>query len=228
MAIIREVYLDLKLNRILRRQGIRGRSCRPEILAVTKELLEEVKEFRLLEPVSTYNTYAISEIKDNQVRLSNGVIIHGELLPSILSKSKDFMTVVCTIGRRLENKVAEQFRNGEPLRGLLLDGIATAAVDTLTVEVCKKLRQEAISCGNQASSPLCPGMPGFPLTEQQTLLKLASAEQIGVSLSSTGIMFPRKSTSAVLGIGPDMPTWTQAEVCAHCSLNETCSYRIHE
>jgi hypothetical protein len=228
MAIIREVYPDLKLNHVLRRQGIRGRSCRPEILAITKELLEKVKEFRLLEPVSTYNTYAISEIKDNQVLLNNGVIINGELLPSILSKSKELVTVVCTIGRRLENKVAEQLRNGEPLRGLLLDGIATAAIDSLTVEVCKTLRQEAILRGNQASSPLSPGMPGFPITEQQTILKLASAEQIGVSLSSTGIMFPLKTTSAVLGIGPDMPTWTQAEVCARCSLNKTCFYRIQE
>jgi len=226
MAIIRDVHLDLKLNHILRRQGIRGRSSRPEMVAITRELLEEVQEFRLLEPVSAYNIYPISEIKDNQVRLNNGAIINGELLPSILPKSKEFVTVVCTIGSRLENKVAEQLKKEEPLRGLLLDGIGTAAIDTLTATVCKTLRQEAISRGNQASSPLSPGMPGFPITGQQTLLRLASAEQIGVSLSSTGIMFPCKSTSAVLGIGPDMPTWTQAEVCAHCSLNETCPYRV--
>ncbi len=226
VTIIHEAQLNFNLDHILRRQGIRGRSSRPEMIAITEELLEEMKELHLLEPVSAYNIYPISEIKDNQVRLNNGAIINGELLPSILSKSKEFVTVVCTIGPRLENKVAEQLKKGEPLRGLLLDGIGTAAIDTLTVQVCKTLRQEAISRGNQASSPLSPGMPGFPITEQQTLLRLASAEQIGVSLSSTGIMFPCKSISAVLGIGPDMPTWTQAETCAQCSLNKTCPYRI--
>lgn len=226
MAIIRDVNLDIKLNNILRRQGIRRRSSRPEMVAKTRELLEEVKEMHLLQPISSYNIYPIAEIKKNQVRLNNEEIINGELLPSILSQSIEFVTVVCTIGPRLENKVAEQLKNGEPLRGLLLDGIGTAAIDTLTVQICKTLREEAISRGNQASSPLSPGMPGFPITEQQTLLRLASAEKIGVSLSSTGIMFPCKSTSAVLGIGPDMPIWTQAEVCAHCSLNETCPYRV--
>ena len=226
MTIIREAQLDLKLNHILRRQGIRGRSSRPEMVAITKELLEEMKELPLLKPVFAYHVYPISEIRDDQVHLKNGAIISGKLIPSVLSKSEEFATVVCTIGPQLENRRAEYFKEGEALRGLLLDGIGTAAIDTLTVQACKSLRQEALSRGNQVSSPLSPGMPGFPILEQQSLLELASAVKIGVSLTSTGVMIPNKSTSAVLGIGPDMPAWTPAEACAQCSLNNTCRYRI--
>lgn len=226
MPVIRDVNVHLELHNILRRQGIRGRSSRPEMVAITEELLEEMKELHLLEPVFTYHVYPISEIKDEQMRLKNGAIISGKLLPSVLSKSKEIATTVCTIGPQLENKVAEYLKEGEALRGLLLDGIGTAAIDTLTVQSCKSLRQEALSHENQASSPLSPGMPGFPISEQRTLLALASAEKIGVSLTSTGIMIPNKSTSAVIGIGPDMPTWTPAEVCAHCSLNKICPYSI--
>lgn len=158
--------------------------------------------------------------------LNNGAIINGKLLPSVLSKSEELAIGVCTIGPQLEHKVTEYFKEGEPLRGLPLDGIGTTAIDTLTVQACKCLSQEALSRGHKASSLLNPGMPGFPISGQRTLLELASAEQIGVSLTSTGIMVPCKSTSAVIGIGPDMPTWTPAEVCAHCSLNRICPYRI--
>ena len=122
--------------------------------------------------------------------------------------------------------MAEYLKEGEALRDLLLDGIGTAAIDTLTVKSCKFLMQEALSHGNQASSPLSPVMPGFPISEQRMLVDLASAEKNGVSLTSTGIMIPNKYTSAVIGIGLDMPTWTPAEVCAHCSLNKSCPYRI--
>jgi hypothetical protein len=226
VTIIRDSELALKLNHILRRQGIKGRSSRPEMVAITEELLEEVKEFRLLKPVFAYHIYPISEIKDDRITLNNGVIINGKLLPSVLSKSKEFVTIVCTIGPGLENRVAENLKEGKALRGLLLDGIGTAAIDTLTVQACKSLRQEELSRRNQASSPLSPGMPGFPISEQKMILKLASADQIGLSLTSTGIMIPSKSTSAVIGVGPDMPTWTQAEVCSQCNLNKTCPYRI--
>jgi len=111
---------------------------------------------------------------------------------------------------------------------MLLDGIGSAATDTLAQEACKIIADEASSRGQQVSSPVNPGMPGLPLTEQWNLLELASASEIGVILTSSGIMVPRKSTSMVMGIGPQMKTWTRAEVCAHCSLRKTCPYRIHD
>jgi len=40
-------------------------------------------------------------------------------------------------------------------------------------------------------------------------------------------MVPRKSISMVIGIGPQMTTWTKAEACASCNLSKTCRYRIH-
>jgi len=87
---------------------------------------------------------------------------------------------------------------------------------------------EASSRGYQASSPISPGMPGLSITEQWQLLKMVPAQKIGVSLTSSGTMVPRKSASMVIGIGPQMKTWTRAEVCGRCSLAKTCPYRIHE
>lgn len=216
----------MPLNHILRRQGIRGRSSRPEMVTVTEELLGGIEKLQLLEPVFTYRAFQITELTRKWILLDNGARINGELLPSVLSKSKELTVVVCTIGPRLQDRVSSYLKKGEALRGLLLDGIGTAAIDALTAQACKSVRKESLTRGYQASSPLCPGMPGFALSEQWTLLEIASASEIGVTLSSTGVMVPCKSTSAVIGIGPEMPTWTQAKVCAHCNLAKTCPYRI--
>jgi hypothetical protein len=109
---------------------------------------------------------------------------------------------------------------------MLLDGIGSAAVDSLTEEVCKFIAGEASSGGYEVSSPVSPGMPGLPITEQWQLLKLVPAGEIGVSLTSAGIMVPRKSVSMVMGIGSQMAKWTRAEVCARCHLKKTCPHRI--
>ena len=69
-------------------------------------------------------------------------------------------------------------------------------------------------------------MPGFPMSEQWNLVELAKAHEIGVILTPSGILVPRKSTSMVIGVGPKMTRWTQAEVCARCSLRKTCPYKI--
>jgi len=227
MPVISDISLSLKTREVLRQEGFRGYSkIRPEIKSLILELLTSVKETHLLEPAVAYEIYSVTKIGHNQLCLEGNRVVPGPLLPSLLPEAKELAAVVVTIGPRLEKQVTDYTNRGEPLQGLLLDGIGNAAVDSLTQEVCKFMVDKASSRGYQASSPINPGMPGLPITEQWQLLKMVSAQEIGVSLTSAGVMVPRKSTSMVIGIGPKMKTWTRTEVCAHCSLRKTCPYRI--
>jgi len=228
MPVIRDIPLSLKTREVLCREGFREYSkIRPEMKSLILELLASVKQAHLLEPAVAYEIYSVTKISHNQLCLEGNTVVPGPLLPSLLPEAKELAAVVCTIGPRLEKQATDYFNQDEPLRGVLLDGIGSAAVDSLTQEVCKFMAGEASSRGYQVSSPINPGMPGLPITEQWQLLKMVPARKIGVSLTSSGIMVPRKSTSMVMGIGPQMKTWTRTEVCAHCSLRKTCPYRIH-
>jgi hypothetical protein len=227
MPVIRDIPLSLKTREVLRREGFRGYSkIRPEIKVLIKELLAGVKKTHLLEPAIVYEIYTITELSQRQLSPEVKPGIHDPLLSSLLPQAKELAIAVCTIGPRLEKQVTDYTSRGEPLRGMLLDGIGSAAVDSLTEEVCKLIAREASSHGYEASSPVTPGMPGLPITEQWQLLKMVPAGEIGVSLTSAGIMVPRKSVSLVMGIGPQMPKWTRTEVCARCHLKKTCPYRI--
>jgi hypothetical protein len=228
MPVIRDIPLSLKTREVLRRQGFRGQSkVRPEIKSLILELLASIKKAHLLEPAIAYKIYTITEMSQMQLSLEGNLVVHGPLLPSLLPGAKELAVVVGTIGPRLEKQATDYFERDEPLRGLLLDGIGSTAVDSLTQEVCKFMAGEASSRGYQASRPISPGMPcGLPITEQGQLLKLAPAPEIGVSLTTSGVMVPRKSASMVIGIGQQMPTQSRAEVCARCGFRETCLYRI--
>jgi hypothetical protein len=227
MPIIGDIALTLDYNELLRREGIKRYSkVRPEIRNSIRELLTTVGAEHLLEPAMAYEIYRITEMSHWQVILEGNFVVSSPLLPSLLPEAKELAIVVGTIGPKLEEQVTDYFNRGEPLRSLLLDGIGSAAVDSLAQEACKLIAREASSHELQASSPLSPGMPGFHISEQWKLFNLVPAEEIGVSLTPSGIMVPRKSTSMVIGIGPQMKTWTRAEACAHCNLQKTCRYRI--
>ena len=227
MPVIRDIPLSLKTREVLRRQGLGGGAkVRPEIKILIREILASLKKARLLEPAVAYEYYMVRSMTGSQISLEGDKAIHGPLLPAVFPEAKELAVLLCTIGPRLEGQAADYFNQGEPLRGTLLDGIGSAAVDSLTEEVCKFIAEEASSRGYEASSPISPGMPGLPITEQWQLLKLVPAGEIGVSLTSSGIMVPRKSVSMVMGIGPKMAKWTRAEVCARCSLRETCHYKV--
>jgi len=227
MPVVHDIHLDLELEEVLRWQGIKEYSRhKSEIETLTRELLISVKRSHLLESAITYETYPITEAGSQQISLGGNAKLHGSLLPSVLREAKQLVVAVCTIGPKLERQVTDSFNNNEPLQGLLLDGIGNAAVDSVASEVCKLMVYEASLHGYQVSSPLSPGGPAFPISEQWHLFELVQTEEIGVSLTHSGVMVPRKSLSMVIGMGPQMPTWTKAQACTHCNLIKTCRYRL--
>ena len=227
MPIVRDIPLTPQMNEILRRTGIKADSkLKSEMETLIGQLLVSVNDEHLLEPAIVYEIYPITEVDYQQLSLEGNTVLHGSALSSVLSPAKELAVLVCTIGCNLEEKVTDYFGKSEPLRGLLLDGIGSAAVGSVAREGCELMTREASLRGYQTSSPLSPGGPSFPLSEQWQLFKLVPAEEIGVRLTSTGFMLPRKSTSMVIGIGPQMTTWTRAEACARCNLSKTCPYRI--
>jgi hypothetical protein len=229
MPVIRDIPLSLKTREVLRRQGLGGGAkVRPEIKALILKLLASVKRTRLLEPAVAYEYYAVSGMNGSQISLEGGKAINGPLLPATFPEAKELAVLIGTIGHRLEKQATDYTKSGQVLRGALLDGIGSTAVDILVPEALKIIAGEVLSRGYEISSPVNPGMPGFPMTEQWNLLGLVKADEIGVSLTPSGILVPRKSVSMVIGIGPKMTRWTQAEVCARCSLRESCPYKVTE
>jgi len=229
MPAVRDVSFNLRTREVLRRQGLGGKAkIRPRTEILIRELLARVKKSHLMEPAAAYEYYAVSGMGDSQISLEGNKAIHGPLLPAIFPEAKDLAVIVVTIGPKLEQQVADYNKEGEVMRAAILDGIGSTAVDMTAVEVLRHLAGEVAPRGYEVSGPANPGMPGFPLTEQWNLLGLVNADEIGVALTATGVLVPRKSTSMVVGIGPHMTRWTQAEVCARCCLSETCQHKTTE
>jgi hypothetical protein len=226
MTVVRDIPLDMDIGEILRREGFTGkRDIRPAIERLILELHDEVEKENLLQPAIAYEIYSGDEIDRRQLSLKSNGDMHSRLLTSVIPEAQEIAVLVCTIGPGLEEKVTHYSKSGDVMHGMLLDGIGSAAVDTLCREACYIVAGEVSPRGYQISSPITPGMPCLPITEQDWLLELVHAQDIGVSLSSSNMMIPRKSTSMVIGAGHEMQTWTQAELCGRCNLRKTCPYK---
>jgi hypothetical protein len=224
MPVVREMPVRLKMNEVLRGEGFGGHfKIRPEINKLIDELIASVESNYLIEPSMAYEVY---HIYDKQFHSESNILAHARMLSSVLAEAQELAYVLCTIGPKLENQVSRYNEMGECLRGVLLDGIGNAAVDSLSQLSCRLIAKEVASHGYQISSPISPGMTVFPITRQQEFLEMVPAQEIGVSFTSLGMLVPRKSASMVIGMGPQVPKWSRAESCARCNLNRTCNYKI--
>jgi hypothetical protein len=201
MPILQDIPVTFDLDKIIQRQGFRDPArIKPEMKELNTKLLEEVQTQELIKPIVAYEMYKIIGIEPEKITIEGDFCISGSLLPERLTGASFLVILVSTIGPRLEDRVKEYTLSKETFKGMMLDGIGSSAMHSITQDVCAFISKQIETEGNKPGPAFLPGMPGFPLTEQVSLLKLAKAERIGVTLSSSGIMVPRKSTSRVIGI----------------------------
>lgn len=70
-----------------------------------------------------------------------------------------------------------------------------------------------------------PGYGDYPIEEQRIITKLLDTPKtIGLSLTSTNIMIPRKSVTAIIGLA-DHPVKGCLATCDECKLKDKCNLR---
>ena len=92
-------------------------------------------------------------------------------------------------------------------------------------EIEGELRREYQARGLYITGRYSPGYGDCPLALQSVFAAyLDTGRKIGLTVGSSGLLFPRKSVTAILGISQKPVTGYRAG-CAHCVLQKTCQYR---
>jgi hypothetical protein len=228
MPIIKDLPFTLTKSDVIRGMGMGPNAAlRPEIDRLVEKTLHEASVLKLLRAALAYDIYQVIKIEGEDCHLEGGAVFHGFTLPRLLPRARALAVAVATIGPELEAKVSTCFKEGQRLQGLIYDAAGSEICENMRFAIREIIIREAEQRGFTASSPLSPGGPGWPLSEQFTLFNMVPAAAIGVRLTATAMMVPRKSTSFVFGLGAEMPTWSPSERCDMCPRGATCHYRSH-
>jgi len=217
---------DLRLN-VDAVQGadpaaIRKRS--PRLVESAGRALEEGN--LLLQPRVIARRLLIEDLQHERLKLEGNGRLSGGLLAEHMGGAQEVVIVLCTVGEELERRAAEISRE-DAVYGLALDGVGSAGVEALANAACALFEKEASEADCQVTIPLSPGMVGWSVEQgQPQIFDLLDAGEIGVRLTESMMMVPRKSLTFVLGIGRELITG--GRTCDYCSLKETCRYRDHD
>lgn len=131
---------------------------------------------------------------------------------------------VCTIGRGLEERVAELSNSGQAARAMILDAIGSAAVEEVVDRVNGEICDRALGGGGHPGPRRSPGYGGWDLSEQTLLFDALDPAEIGVALTESSMMIPRKSVSFVVPLEGGVAGLQGVGRCARCGLLD-CAFR---
>jgi len=226
MQVLHDWNLALDVDHVLMGQGadpkvVRERS--PQLVDVAQRAFKEGRS--LIEPLVLYRQLAVQGIKHERLVLAGGATLIGPLIAQHLAPAEQVVIILCTIGDALENRASEIIKT-DPSYGLALDGLGSAAVETLATDACNYFGDRAAAEGKEKTIPFNPGMIGWSVEEgQKQIFDIFNDHEIDIKLTSSGMMIPLKSISMVIGLGADLSSAGRA--CDYCSMRETCSYQNH-
>jgi hypothetical protein len=128
---------------------------------------------------------------------------------------------VCTLGPAFERRISELFAARQASLAMALDELGNELLFAVSRRAQDRMLADAARRKLCMAGELRPGDPGLALDAQAAVLRLAQAENIGVSLGSGGLMHPVKSCSMVMGIGIDLPP-VQWSRCDQCPTRDKC------
>ena len=226
MPLLPEIDLDINIDHVIRAQGadpeiIQGRN--PRLVKAATTALE--MGYPLLEPLVLYEEYKIDSLRHETLKFVEGGALKGKLVAQHLSSAKSVIIILCTVGIKLE-KESIGLISSDPVAGLALEGVGSAAVEILANSACNHFEQMAAKKNMGTTIPLSPGMMGWPVDQGQTqIFSLLDAEQIDVRLTTSYLMLPRKSLTFAIGIGVNI--LDEGTSCDYCNMKETCRYQDH-
>jgi hypothetical protein len=209
-------YIDMhgeQFSRLLDRPGIRD--------DFEYVMVEDVEVF---EPAACYEAFTIKNCLHERLELEGGMRIGGGPVMEVLRGAEQLVAAVCAVGAGVDERIKEYQLEKEHFKALILDEVASWAVDQLRQGLYHQLQAEMQAKSWHTSSMLSPGESAWTVDDQKVIFQLLDTSQIGVSLNDSCLMLPLKSLSMIMGIGRQEMGVEGLSNCDFCSIKEKCRY----
>jgi hypothetical protein len=176
---IENISVEFDEKRILRLIGYKKKPI--EIKEPIKSLITEEKKKLdyLLHPASIYTIVGYDETNKHLV----------------FKDAEKVAICICTIGPELEQEVKKLMEKNEMTRALILDALGSEAAEEVAIQSDRILAEKAREMNLWPSKRFSPGYGKWDIKEQRFIFPMLPAADIGVRLTESCMMVPRKSVS---------------------------------
>ena len=183
-----------------------------------REAIALIAHEDLIDPAYSYRIVPLDESPRDCLHVG-GEVLHAMRLVPDSGELTAVAAAVCTLGLPLERRTTELFAERRTSLALALDTVGNELLFALSRRLQDRILAEARKLQLSAAGELRAGDPGLPLAAQAAVLRLAAADAIDVTMSSSQLLSPLKSISMILGIGIDLPPalWSRCDACPSSS-----------
>jgi len=190
-------------------------SLRVQILNAHKMILD------IIEPCAVYDCFQLEE----RSRFGGTTFsAQGRAAGELLCGCRQALLFAATLGAQSE-RLLLRMQATSHAQALLIDAALSAAIEKVCDQACARIQAQLFAQNLYLTERFSPGYADMPIAQNKDIINVLDAQrQIGLSITPSGLMLPRKSVCAVIGVKGE-PTERIKDRCARCAMKNTCSMK---
>ncbi len=193
-----QIYnIKIDYNLVLSRMGANKFKTRIDLKTESSvlEIIDNAQ--KLLQP--KYALAYADKILSNGIINTDGLIIESFDIIKLLADSTKICGLVATIGNAIDQKI-ELLQKTDKVKALIYDAAGSVAIEQLVNALNNEIKNS--NPDFKPTRRFSVGYGDWKIENQKPFLKWLGAEKIGITLSDSFQMTPRKSVSAIIGLIP--------------------------
>lgn len=210
---------QFRRTEVLEYLGWRGGEIPQEVDLCIDACIEDT-----LHAVQARYTYRVFQLeRSDGLRLAGtDFVLPGNDVAALLADCKQCVLLAATLGSGLE-PIIRRAEVRDMTRAVVLDCCGSAAIEALCDQAEARIAHALTA--PYLTDRFSPGYGDMPIDCQRQFTDiLDTARQIGLTLTDSCILTPRKSVTAVIGLA-DRPQTKRLRGCAYCSMFKNCTFR---
>ncbi|MGL4742253.1 MAG: methionine synthase [Sarcina sp.] len=209
-------------NEVLRYLGYKGQDIDEQLDSLIDISIEEVKS--KVTPRFVYELYDLKRENGNLKIEGTNLILKGNDIASCLENCDKVILMAVTLGNEME-KLIRLVQRSNLTKAIILDSIATAYVEDVCDRIEKDIYDEYKVRNKSLSFRYSPGYGDLGLEIQRNFVDtLNASRRIGLNVSDSNLLIPRKSVTAILGIKNEIGD-KHKRTCKTCANFKNCKFR---
>ncbi|MBD3413649.1 MAG: hypothetical protein GF421_04355 [Candidatus Aminicenantes bacterium] len=193
-TLLNDFNVQVEERRILIRLGYKPKSS--QVNSSVGQYIEEFKKKlpQLIRPKAVYTLLDYEETNKHPV----------------FKGAQKIALCLCTIGPELEKECSHYTEKNEILKAFVLDSFGSEAAEDIARQSDRIIAQRAREMGLWPSKRFSPGYGIWNIKEQKYVFDVLPSDKVGVRLTDTFMMVPRKSVSYRINFFPDKESSTRS------------------
>lgn len=215
--------ISIDREEVLRYLEYKGQDIDNNLIEIIEECRNITKD--RINPRYTFRVYSIKQKYKGIIELEGtNLILESNDLYEILKDCNECILMAATLGINIEKDI-KKYSCTELTKGIIIDSCATTAIEEVCDRVQNEIENNILKNGQYLTFRYSPGYGDLSIEKNTEILTILNGQkEIGLTITNSGIMIPRKSVVALIGVS-DKKAISTKKSCDYCNNRHNCDYK---